>query len=73
MENNYYSEEFLNSYDMCFAELEKIEKELENPNISVDQIAILASKYVPLVKACKQKLIETQDKVENTLKEIQNI
>jgi exodeoxyribonuclease VII small subunit len=72
MSNNYYSEEILSSYDKSFAELEKIEKELENPEISVDKLSELAQRCLPLIKSCKNKLQETQDNVDMILKEVEN-
>jgi len=66
-----FSDEILKSYDLSFAELEKIEKALENPEISVDELSELAKKCIPLIRACKEKLHETQNTVDQILKEVE--
>ncbi|MBR4264645.1 MAG: exodeoxyribonuclease VII small subunit [Bacteroidales bacterium] len=73
MANKYYSDEILASYDLSFAELEKIEKSLEDPDISVDMMSELAERCLPLIRTCKAKLLETQNNVEEILKEVENI
>lgn len=72
MDNKFYSEEMLASYDLSFAELQKIEKTLEDPNISVDAMSELAERCIPLIKTCKSKLLETQSSVEQILKEVED-
>ena len=69
MTDNFYSDEILSSYDKSFAELERIEKELENPEIPVDRLSELADRCIPLIRSCKRKLIETQESVDRLLKE----
>ena len=71
MANKFYSDEILSSYDLSFAELQKIEKSLENPEISVDSMSELAERCLPLIKACKAKLSETQANVEKILNEVE--
>lgn len=70
-DTKYFSDEILASYDLSFAELEKIEKALENPEISVDDLSEMAKKCIPLIRACKDKLRETQDSVDQILKEVE--
>ena len=71
--DKYYSDEILGSYDKSFAELEKIEKELENPEISVDRLSELADRCLPLIKSCKGKLLEAQENVDKILKEAEGL
>lgn len=70
--DKYYSDEFLGSYDKSFAELEKIEQELENPEISVDRLSELADRSLPLIRSCKSKLLEAQENVDKILKEVES-
>ena len=65
--DKYYSDEILGSYDKSFAELEKIEQELENPEISVDKLSELADRSLPLIRSCKSKLLEAQEEKEAAL------
>ena len=73
MPDKYYSDEILASYDKSFAELEKIEQELENPEISVDRLSELAERSLPLIRSCKSKLLEAQDHVDKILKEAETV
>ena len=73
MSDKYYSDEILVSYDKSFAELEKIEQDLENPEISVDRLSELAEKSLPLIKSCKSKLLEAQENVDKILTEAESI
>ena len=73
MSDKYYSDEILVSYDKSFAELEKIEQELENPEISVDRLSELAERSLPLIKSCKSKLLEAQENVDKILTEAESI
>ncbi|MBO7565880.1 MAG: exodeoxyribonuclease VII small subunit [Bacteroidales bacterium] len=72
MSDKYYSDEILGSYDKSFAELEKIEQELENPEISVDRLAELADRSLPLIRSCKKKLLEAQENVDKILIEAES-
>ncbi len=72
MPDKYYSDEILSSYDKSFAELEKIEQELENPEISVDRLSELADRSLPLIRSCKSKLLEAQENVDKILKEVES-
>jgi exodeoxyribonuclease VII small subunit len=69
----YYSDEILGSYDKSFAELEKIEQELENPEISVDKLSELADRSLPLIRSCKSNLLEAQENVDKILKEAEGV
>ncbi len=71
--DKYYSDEILGSYDKSFAELERIEKELENPEISVDKLSELADRSLPLIRSCKSKLLEAQENVDKILKEAEGV
>jgi len=69
MSNKFYSEEILSSYDKSFAELEKIEKKLDGPITSVDEMSELAQRCLPLIQTCKAKLKETEGYVNAVLEE----
>jgi exodeoxyribonuclease VII small subunit len=69
MANKFYSDDILSSYDKSYAELEKIEKELEGQIISVDRISELAQRCMPLIQTCKAKLKEVEGYVEEVFKE----
>ena len=60
------------SFDKSFAELERINKELENSDISVDLMSDYAKECLPLVRACKEKLSLTQADVDLLMKELEN-
>lgn len=59
------------SFDRNFAELERISKELENTEISVDLMSDYAKECLPLVRACKEKLTLTQNDVDLLMKELE--
>ena len=59
------------SFDQSYAELERISKELENTEISVDLMSDYAKECLPLVKACKEKLTLTQNDVDLLMKELE--
>ncbi|MBQ5540984.1 MAG: exodeoxyribonuclease VII small subunit [Bacteroidales bacterium] len=69
MENKFYSDDILSSYDKSYAELEKIEKELEGSVISLDRMSELAQRCMPLIQTCKAKLKEVEGYVEEVFKE----
>ncbi len=60
------------SFDQSFAELERINKELENTEISVDLMSDYAKECLPLVRTCKEKLSLTQKDVDLLMKELEN-
>ncbi|MBQ1884822.1 MAG: exodeoxyribonuclease VII small subunit [Bacteroidales bacterium] len=60
------------SFDSSFAELERINKELENADISVDLMSDYAKECLPLVRTCKEKLSLTQKDVDLLMKELEN-
>jgi exodeoxyribonuclease VII small subunit len=72
MAEKLFSDEILNSYDKSFDELQKIQIELENSDISVDTMSRLAQKALPLIQACKAKLNEAQGYVNEVLREAEN-
>lgn len=59
------------SFDRSFAELERISKELENAEISVDLMSNYAKECLPLVRICKAKLSLTQSDVDLLMKELE--
>ena len=59
------------SFDRNYAELERISKELENADISVDLMSDYAKECLPLVRACKEKLTLTQNDIDLLMKELE--
>ena len=59
------------SFDRSYAELERISKELENTEISVDLMSDYAKECLPLVRACKEKLTLTQNDIDLLMKELE--
>ena len=68
MENKFYSDDILSSYDKSYAELEKIEKELEGSVVSLDRMSELAQRCMPLIQTCKAKLKEVEGYVDDIFK-----
>ena len=58
------------SFDRSYAELERISKELENAEISVDLMSDYAKECLPLVRTCKEKLTLTQNDIDLLVKEL---
>ncbi|MBC7720482.1 Exodeoxyribonuclease VII small subunit [Flavobacterium omnivorum] len=64
-------EEELN-YTNAFEELQQIVTEIEQGEISVDELSEKVKRATALIKFCKLKLITTEEDVNAILKELEN-
>ena len=58
------------NYTNAFEELQNIVQEIEQGEISVDELAEKVKRAVVLIKICKEKLVATETDVTGTLKEL---
>jgi exodeoxyribonuclease VII small subunit len=58
------------NYEEAITELEQIVNEIEEGNISVDDLSEKIKRSSILIKFCKQKLKSTEEDVEEILKEM---
>lgn len=65
-------EENPESYDAAFKRLQAIEADLENDEISIDELASKVEEASKLLAFCQAKLRATSDKVEDILKTLQD-
>ncbi len=59
------------SYSQAIEELEKIVSEIENEDISVDELAEKVKQAAGLIRICKAVLYKTEQEVDAILKEMQ--
>lgn len=59
------------NYTEAFAELENIVREIEQGDISVDELSEKVKRASLLVKICKDKLTSTEENVDKILEELQ--
>jgi exodeoxyribonuclease VII small subunit len=60
----------LPSYAEAFEELQMIVSEIEDGQISVDELSEKVNRAAVLIKICKSKLTSTEEDVERILKEL---
>ena len=60
------------SYSDAITELETIVSEIENEEISVDELAEKVKRASMLIKVCKDKLTKTENEVNEVLKELKS-
>jgi exodeoxyribonuclease VII small subunit len=60
------------TYTAAFEELQHIVREMEDGEITVDQLAIRVKRAAELITFCKKKLIHTEEDVQRILKELEN-
>ena len=60
------------SYTEAFEELQKIVKEIEGGEISVDQLSEKVERAAILIKICKTILTTTEESVTTILRELQD-
>lgn len=60
------------NYTEAFEELQEIVSEIEQGEISVDELAAKVKRAALLIKICKDKLITTEEDVSKILKELDN-
>jgi exodeoxyribonuclease VII small subunit len=65
MENN-------ENYVQAFEELKTIVSEIEQGEISVDQLSEKVKRATQLIKICKAKLTATEEDINKILKELEN-
>lgn len=59
-------------YTEAFDELQQIVSDLEDGEISVDDLSIKIKRASELIKICKQKLVSTEEDVNQILKELES-
>jgi exodeoxyribonuclease VII small subunit len=60
------------NYTEAFEELQEIVSEIEQGEISVDELAAKVKRAALLIKICKDKLSTTEEDVSKILKELDN-
>lgn len=60
------------NYSKAFTELQDIVTEIEDGEISVDELSEKVKRASQLIKICKDKLTTTEEDVNKILKEIEN-
>lgn len=55
------------TYSQAIAELEKIVREMQSENCSIDNLSTLTSRSLALLKVCKAKLQSTDQEVKKIL------
>jgi exodeoxyribonuclease VII small subunit len=58
------------NYTEAFAELQEIVSEIEQGEISVDELSSKVKRAALLIKICKDKLVTTEEDVNKILKEL---
>lgn len=58
------------SYTSAFEELKEIVDQLENDNISVDDLTEKMKRATKLMKICKDKLNKTEEEINKTISEL---
>ena len=58
------------NYTEAFGELQEIVSEIEQGEISVDELAAKVKRAALLIKICKDKLVTTEEDVSKILKEL---
>jgi exodeoxyribonuclease VII small subunit len=59
------------SYTAAFDELQQIVADMEDGEITVDDLAVKVKRAAELIKICKQKLTSTEEDVNAILKELE--
>jgi len=60
------------SYNEAMAEVEEILEKIENEELDVDDLAEKVKRVSVLLKICKDKLLKTNEQVEQILKEMED-
>jgi exodeoxyribonuclease VII small subunit len=60
------------TYTAAFEELQQIVSEIEQGEISVDELSEKVKRAAELIKICKAKLTETEEDVSKILKELES-
>jgi exodeoxyribonuclease VII small subunit len=59
------------NYTLAFEELQNIVADIEEGEISVDELSIKVKRAAELIKICKHKLTSTEEDVNQILKELE--
>ena len=59
------------SYTEAFEELQRITREIESGDISVDELAEKVKRASELIRLCRAKLSSTEEEVNKVLKEME--
>ena len=59
------------TYTAAFEELQQIVRDMEDGEITVDELAVKVKRAAELIKVCKQKLVSTEEDVNQILKELE--
>ena len=57
----------INSYKEAVAELEAILRQMQSPDCDIDKLSEYTARALQLLKYCKEKLIKTEQEVQNLL------
>ncbi len=60
------------TYSEAMAEVEEILEKIENEELDVDDLAEKVKRVSALLKICKDKLLKTNEQVEQILKEMED-
>lgn len=60
------------TYNEAISEIEEILERIENEELDVDELADKVKKVSALLKICKDKLLKTNEQVEQILKEMED-
>jgi exodeoxyribonuclease VII small subunit len=60
------------TYNEAMAEVEEILDKIENEELDVDELAEKVKRVSVLLKICKDKLLKTNEQVEQILKEMED-
>ena len=60
-------------YTEAFGELQSLVKEIEQGEISIDSLSAKVRRATTLIRICKEKLKETEEDVNQILKELGNV
>lgn len=58
-------------YEEAYVELQAIVRDIEEGEISVDELSVKVKRASELIKLCKAKLSETEEDVNQILKELE--
>ncbi len=57
------------TYEQAYQELNAIVSDMENEEIPVDKLSLKIKRAAELINLCKQKLLATEEEVDNALKD----
>lgn len=60
------------TYTKAFEELQQIVADIEDGEISVDELGVKVKRASELIKICKEKLASTEEDVQEILKELED-